>query len=298
MVYMMIMAVLVALFYLTRFYYLKKEIRNAARQLNELNNQMTAKKINLAFFDKDLEVLSKGINEQIDKTRWANAEKKRTENELRLAIANISHDIRTPMTSILGYMQLLESEELTPEKRAEYIAIVKKGALRLKALLEDFFELSIIESFDYPLKIETIKLNNIVLEALVGFYEQFNQKGLEPIIEIPAYEIRLKADPSAVKRVIENLILNSIKHSSGNVLIRLERLQSGIQLIICNPAPHLKEEDLLLLFDRFYKADQTRTEKSTGLGLSIAKSLMLKMNGKLTAELKDNQLYMKCEWKN
>jgi signal transduction histidine kinase len=275
---------------------LKKEIKSTARQLRELNNKITGKKINLTLFDRDLEELAKEINDQIDETKRANAEKMRTENELKQAVANISHDIRTPMTSILGYIQLLESDEHTSENRSAYFEIVKNGALRLKDLLEDFFELSIIESADYPLNVETISLNNLVFDVLAGFYEEFNQRGLEPSIHIPEKDIRMKADSSAVKRVIENLVLNAVKHSKGNVKIQLDQLSSTVQLIISNPVHQLSEKDVHLLFDRFYKGDKTRSEKSTGLGLSIAKSLMLKMNGKLTAELKENQLYMKCEW--
>ncbi|WP_242698396.1 sensor histidine kinase [Bacillus sp. SD088] len=175
--------------------------------------------------------------------------------------------------------------------------IVKNGASRLKVLLEDFFELSIIESADYPLKIESIQLNDLVLEVLVGFYEEFNQKHIEPTINIPEDEIRVEADVSAVKRVIENLVTNALKHSTGNVTITLKRNPSFVELTISNPALQLKEEDLFHMFDRFYKADQARKGKGTGLGLSIAKSLMEKMNGNLSAELKDQQLVMKCEWK-
>lgn len=262
-------------------------------------NQLLQKnrKLNLVYWDRDIERLAKEINDQIDLTKLANAEKKRTENELKQAVANISHDIRTPMTSILGYVQLLELEEITTEDKANYTAIIKNGALRLKVLLEDFFELSIVESPEYPLKIEQLKLNNLLLEVLVGFYEEFHKKGIEPIVHIPDQEIQLNADISAVKRVIENLLINAIRHSKGNVELRLVKLSSSIQLTISNLAPQLKESDIPHLFDRFYKVDQTRKGKGTGLGLSISKSLMTKMNGSLKAELREQQLIITCEWK-
>ena len=295
--YLTVISIIAALFFLTRLFFIKKEIKNVTIQLNQINQHQTEKKIDIAFIDKDLEKLASEINQQIDFTKQANAEKRRTENELRQAIANISHDIRTPMTSILGYIQFLESDKLSQEQRNEYTTIVKNGALRLKVLLEDFFELSIIESADYPLKIETIKLNHVVPEVLVGFYEPFHQRGIEPILQLPEEEIAIKGDSSAVKRVLENLLNNAIKHSTGNVSIRLEKSQSSVQLTISNPADQLTENDIFLLFDRFYKADQTRTGKGAGLGLSIAKSLMKKMNGDLTAELQAEHLVMKCEWR-
>lgn len=266
-------------------------------QLQERHQTKTDMKIRLGYYDKDLEKLAKEINIQIDETKRATAQKRRTENELKQAISSISHDIRTPMTSILGYIQFLEDDHIPADIRKEYTMIVKNGASRLKVLLEDFFELSIIESADYPLKIESIQLNDLVLEVLVGFYEEFNQKHIEPTIHIPEDEIRVEADVSAVKRVIENLVTNALKHSTGNVTITLKGSPSFVELTISNPALQLKEEDLFHMFDRFYKADQARKGKGTGLGLAIAKSLMEKMNGNLSAELKEQQLVMKCEWK-
>lgn len=292
-----IISIIIALFLLTRLFLIKKEIKHITRQLNEVNSRQSEKKLDLAFFQKDLEQLAKSINDQVAFMMLARAEKRRTENELKQAVANISHDIRTPMTSILGYIQLLESADVSPEQRNEYTAIVKNGALRLKVLLEDFFELSIIESADYPLKMETIKLPHLLLEVLVGFYEAFHQRGIEPIVTLPEEEMTIKADASALKRVLENLLGNAVKHSRGHVTICLHKKPSTIELVISNPVQQLTEADVLLLFDRFYKADQTRTGKGTGLGLSIAKGLMKKMDGNLTAQLVNQQLVMTCEWK-
>ncbi|GGP11253.1 sensor histidine kinase [Oceanobacillus neutriphilus] len=296
MIYVTIGSVLSACFFLAHILFLKKEIRSVSKQLKERHQNKTDTKIRLGYYDKDTESLANEINLQIDETRHAIAQKRRTENELKQAVSNISHDIRTPMTSILGYIQFLEDDALTHDQRKEYVLIVKNGALRLKVLLEDFFELSVIESTDYALKIESIPLNDLVLEVLAGFYEEFNQKQIEPAINIPKEDISIMADSSAVKRVIENLITNALKHSTGDVTITLESIPSFVELTIRNPAPQLKEEDLFHLFDRFYKADQARKGKGTGLGLAIAKSLMEKMQGSLSAELDKGQLVMRCQW--
>jgi signal transduction histidine kinase len=296
MLYVMIVAITISVYILTRYYFLKKEIKRATRQLHELTQNVTEKKIDLRFFDRDFEKFAEEINNQIDLTKKAKAEKRLSENELKQAISHISHDIRTPMTSILGYIQFLESDDLAPEMRREYTSIIKNGALRLKTLLEDFFELSIVEQADYPMKIEKINFNELVLEVLLGFYEEFNKRNLEPTVNLPDTDIIIMADPSAVKRVIENLVVNALSHSSGHVAIKLEKCNTSIQLTISNSVNQLSEQDLNHMFDRFYKADQTRSGKGTGLGLPIAKSLMEKMNGSLTAELIDHQLFMKCEW--
>jgi len=297
MSYVAAFAIIVLLYVLTRLYSLKKEIKRAARQLHELNQNRTAKKIDIRYFDKDVENLAKEVNNQIDLTKKAKAEKRLMEQELKRAIAYISHDIRTPMTSILGYIQFLESDDITKERRKEYTSIIENSAKRLKILLEDFFELSVIDQADYPLKIEKLSLNQLLLEVLLGFYEEFNKREMEPVITIPDEDIVIMGDSSAVKRVIENLIVNAVRHSSGEVAIELEQVDKSVRLIIGNSVNQLSEQDVSHMFDRFYKADQTRTGKGTGLGLPIAKSLMEKMNGSLTAELVENQLFMKCEWR-
>ncbi|MUK87947.1 sensor histidine kinase [Ornithinibacillus sp. L9] len=296
MLYLLITVLIVLVYVLTRFYLLKQEVKSAARQLNQLNDNKTAKKIHISYLDKDFEELAKEINNQIDLTKKVKAEKRATENELKQAISHISHDIRTPMTSILGYIQFLESDEISPEMRKEYIKTIKHGAERLKILLEDFFELSIIDQVDYPLKMERVTINDLVLEVLLGFYEEFNKSNLEPTIDIPKSDIIMLVDPSAVKRVIENLVLNAIRYSSGDITIQLKKRDRSIQLKISNSVHSFSEQDAIHMFDRFYKADQTRMGKGTGLGLPIAKGLMEKMNGSITAELKEQELMMKCEW--
>jgi len=297
MLFVGIGVIVIIVYLLTRLYLLKREMKRATRQLHELNHRRTGKKLDLRFYDRQLEKLALEINIQADITKKATADKRRTEHELKQAISHISHDIRTPMTSILGYIQFLEADEITTELRKEYTHIIKNGALRLKALLEDFFELSIIEQADYPMRLELIKLNDVVLEVLLGFYEEFNKRDITPKIEMPNEEIVIKTDLSAVKRVIENLVVNAIKHSHGNVIIRLEKTQTSVQLTISNSVEKLSQQDVNHLFDRFYKADQTRMGQGTGLGLPIAKSLMEKMNGHISAELEQGELAIVCKWK-
>ncbi|MFP7442970.1 HAMP domain-containing sensor histidine kinase [Bacillus infantis] len=297
MLYLFIIVLIAFAIVLTRFCLLKKEIKLATRQLRELNQNKTAKKVDISYHDRHFEELAKEINNQIDLTKQAEAVKRSTENELKQAISHISHDIRTPMTSILGYIQFLESDELSPELKKEYIATIKNSAGRLKILLEDFFELSVIEQTDYPMKLERVRANDLIADALLGFYEEFKKRNIEPDIHIPDHEIMIDADASAVKRVVENLVVNAIRYSTGNVSIRLEERDAAVVLRISNTVDKLSEQDVHHMFDRFYKADQTRTGKGTGLGLPIAKSLMEKMNGKISAELKGNQLTMVCEWK-
>jgi signal transduction histidine kinase len=282
---------------LIRLYLLKKEMKRIHRQLYAFNQGLTEKKVDLRFFDRDLEQLAMEINNLMDLVAEAKALRRRKEHELKQSISHISHDLRTPLTSILGYIQLLESDQVTDEERQEYVSIAKSRTKRLQVLLNDFFELSVIESKDYELKTEKVNITVLVPDILLGFYDRFNERTGEAVIQLTEERLLLTADESAIKRVIENLITNAINHSDGPIWINMEKHQSTVVLSIRNVANHLKLSDLNQLFDRFYTADHSRSGKGTGLGLAIAKSLMVKMNGELTAELLENQLVMKCVWR-
>lgn len=282
---------------LFRLLMLRRELGRITEQLHTYNERATGKKIDVALFDQKLEALAGQINRQSDLIVEAEAQRKRVEQEFRQAVANISHDIRTPLTSIFGYIQLLEDESITPDEKLEYVAIVKNRTKRLQALLNDFFELSLIESLDYPLHTEKLGMAALLSEILVGFYDSFNDRNITPDIRLPEENVSVYADESAVRRVVENLLVNTVKHATGYVEIRFERQQETADLTIVNDAKELAGSDVNLLFDRFYTADRTRSSQASGLGLSIAKSLMNKMGGTLTAELEGEKLIMTCRWK-
>lgn len=296
MIYLVIISSILAFIFLSHLLFIKKELKNILNQLKNYNIRKTEKKIDITLLDKDIEKMTIEINNLIDLHALSNIEKKSAERELKQAIANISHDLRTPLTSILGYIQLIEKPEVTDEERKEYLAIAKDRAKWLQILLNDFFELSVIESVDYSLKLGKLGLNSIVEEIVINLYDKFNEQQIVPSIKIPQEQMNIIGDESAIKRVIENLVINAIRYSDGNVSITLERNNTKINLTISNDVKDITEKDVELFFNRFYTADQTRSGKGTGLGLSIAKALMDKMNGKLSAELKDSWLYVKCSW--
>lgn len=296
MIYLVIISSILAFIFLSHLLFIKKELKNILNQLKNYNIRKTEKKIDITLLDKDIEKMTIEINNLIDLHALSNIEKKSAERELKQAIANISHDLRTPLTSILGYIQLIEKPEVTDEERKEYFAIAKDRAKRLQILLNDFFELSVIESVDHSLKLGKLGLNSIVEEIVINLYDKFNEQQIVPSIKIPQEQMNIIGDESAIKRVIENLVINAIRYSDGNVSITLERNNTKINLTISNDVKDITEKDVELFFNRFYTADQTRSGKGTGLGLSIAKALMDKMNGKLSAELKDSWLYVKCSW--
>lgn len=296
MIYLAIILFIVAVVLLTRLVSLKREIKKINKQLQIYNNRQTNKKMDVALLDGDIEDLGMEINKLIDLYVKENMDKIRSENELKQAVANMSHDLRTPLTSILGYIQMAESDDVTEVEKQEFLSIAKQRAKRLETLVKDFFELSVIESMDYELKSGLINIKHLTTDILLSFYDRFNQRNMEPTISMPE-DLYIESDESAVTRVIENLVYNAITHSDGNIIVSLEEKNSTIRLTVKNDAHSLTLKDVKHFFDRFYMADQSRSSKSTGLGLSIAKSFMVKMDGGISAELTDGQLSIACEWK-
>ncbi|OZU87165.1 two-component sensor histidine kinase [Virgibacillus indicus] len=298
MPYLFIIVILIAVFLCIRLFSFRKEVKKIGRQLQKYNHQKTNKKIDMALLNRNIEGLGTEINHLIDMHVKEKRERIRFENELKQAVANMSHDLRTPLTSILGYIQMAESNDITAKEQKEYISIAKDRAKRLETLLNDFFELSVIESADFQLKSEPINLKPLTIDMLMSFFDRFNDKNMEPIINMPERDVFIKSDESAVSRIIENLISNAITHSDGNIRITLEEIDATVRLIVQNNTHALTDNDVDHLFDRFYMADGSRSGKSTGLGLSIVKSFMQKMDGNITGKLNDGQLSIICEWKS
>lgn len=297
MYFIVIILIVTTIIFVTRLFALKKEIKKLVEQLKNYNNRDTNKKIDMALIDKDIENLGVEINKLIDLHVLEKQKRVHFEDDHKRAIANISHDLRTPLTSIVGYIQMAKKEGTLDEERRELLSIAYERAKRLEKLLDEFYELSIIESTDHPLKFEQINLKNNTVEVLMSFYDRFHEKGIEPIIRMPNQDIFIIADISALKRVLENLISNAVTYTDGKIIISLEESKGTAKLMVQNETNKLTEEDVENLFDRFFMADQSRSSKNSGLGLSIAKSLMEKMNGTISGKI-DNRIFsVTCEWK-
>ena len=198
------------------------------------------------------------------------------ENELKENISCLSHDLRTPLTSIRGYLQLLSSAP--DEKRAEYISALSGKALRLERLIDDFYQISLLEAGQYPFYYEKVELCSLLTEILLDNYSIFSVNGIEPQIEIPNMDIYLNADRKACIRIIQNLIFNAVTSTTNNVVIQLINIADSVQLCIKNPVASIPTEEYSKLLERFYVADVSRSNGTSGQGLYIVKKLLLMMN--------------------
>lgn len=277
---------------------IKQELRHMREQLQDYSRLNKRKKIDINLIDKDIENLAQSINEHITRSTQLQIKQCRSEDELKRMIANISHDLRTPLTSIIGYLQVLRSNEISEKRKTDYLETTYRRAKDLQRLIADFFTLSLVESPDYQINLEYVNLGNILCEVLASYYDSFIEKKVVPLIELPDEPIRIIGDTIALKRVLENLMTNITKYTTGEVLIRLTTDEYEVILTLINKAENLTTKDVDNMFERFYIADTSRglNGGSTGLGLAIVKELMIKMQGNITSYIKEEQLYIECRW--
>ena len=223
---------------------------------------------------------------QLDRERTLSL--RRGNRSYRESIIGISHDIRTPLTSTKGYTQMLLGDAVTDEgKRKMYIKKVEQRIDDVVDLLGQLFEYARMEADEIVFETERINLCNSFADTLSLFYDDFTEKGCEPEVEISQSPCYIKADRNAIKRITENLIKNALVHGKGGYRFAVEGKGDRVEITVSNLTDSIEESDLEHIFDRFYTTEQSRTRKTTGLGLTIVKRFAEKMGGDVSASLKD-----------
>lgn len=272
-----------------------RALRQAARQLQQARSQ-PGKRLRLASPDRPVEELLAQINGLLEDRENETRQLREREESLRRQIANVSHDLRTPLTSILGYLQLLESDDLDQDQRARYMQVVEGRARVLQELITAFYDLSRIEGGEYPLEIQPVDLRRRLEPLLASFYDDFQQAGFQVDVQLEDNLPPVLADPGGVTRILTNLLNNALKHGSQSLSIRLCREGDCLVTAFSNDAPHLTQEDLPRVFERFYTGDQMRTGQNTGLGLAIVKALAQRMGHTAFAQLENGVFTVGVRW--
>ena len=269
---------------LAKLHLMKKAAREINSGFKRSLSDDTNTAIRLSTRDKDMRELAGSINVQIRKLREEHLLYHQGNSELKNAITNISHDIRTPLTAIYGYLDMLQNTS-DPEKQERYIAIIKERAELMKQLTEELFRYSIILSDESDMETEEVFVNKLLAECITGFYPALSEKGIVPEISITDKRIVRNVNKAALSRVFVNLLSNAVKYSSGDLEITLT--DSGT-ITFSNTSMELSSVEVHQLFDRFYTVESAH--HSTGLGLSIARTLIERMGGSITADYKNGRL--------
>ena len=273
-----------------------KEINRLTLELKKLNSEGKIEKLRLSLPNKNIENLIVEINTLIDDKRKMENIYKEKDIELREAIANMSHDLRTPLTSIMGYVYLLNDDKLDKEERKEYLKIIEKRSLVLNDLITNFYGLSRIQADQYEIKFEPVNLELVLGEIIAAFYETLDYKFGEPEINIEEGLGPVLGDKQALNRIFTNLIENIIKHGEGEVKISLKKKNKYIVMEFSNKAEDLESKDVNRIFEKFFTKDRMRTGQNTGLGLAIVKLLVEKQGQKIEAKKVGNRLVINIIW--
>ena len=262
-------------------------LRQSARQLREGMAQQLERETNtllaVSSGDREMRALADALNGQLAQLRAERQRYQHGDLELKEAITNISHDLRTPLTAIVGYLALLEGEEKS-ETVERYLSQISNRTQVLHQLSEELFAYALLTA-PQPLHPQRVDLRGLVEEALLSYCGAMEQRGMEPTIQLPEGRVERNLDPTAAGRVLSNIISNALKYSAGDFSVTMT--PDGV-ITFANSAPDLNPVLVQRLFDRFFTVETAR--HSTGLGLSIAKLLTQQMEGTLEAKYQEGQL--------
>jgi signal transduction histidine kinase len=263
--------------------YLKAQIRGLTRQLED----EPTRKITLGLMDRDLTGLAASVNQSIAARRLEARRDDQRQRQLKEDISNIAHDLRTPLTSVRGYVQLLEKTRLDDTQR-DYVKIIADKAETLNRLIRDFYDISYWDQADGEVKLEEVNLGDFVSEHILACRNDFESKGVAPVLAAPPRPVLCYADVMMLTRIIQNLVGNALEHGQGDVEISLSSTAPGeVSLSVRNAFADGNAPDPDRVFDRLYTGDSARTRPRSGLGLPVVRLLAEKMGGAGSVALED-----------
>lgn len=286
MVWILIILLIPSVYFSARFFLLSKNIKEATKDFKEIcENIESNRKLIFEYPNKDFENLLKEINGYLGRIQTDKIRYMKREEEIKKEIENISHDLRTPLTSMLGYLELMKDETATKEEKKDYISIIERKSKGLQNLIQIFYDLSRLESKEYKMQMEVVDVHKELRENLLMFYHEFDKKGISVELNIGEGPVNIQGGVNALDRVFTNLIQNSIKYSKTTFKVLLEKKDKEVILIFANDTQGLEEEEVANLFNRFYMKDASRNNQSSGLGLTITNLLIEAMGGEIQAEV-------------
>lgn len=264
----------------------RRRIKNICRQLRFLEKHESNMMITKEAVSGSIAQLTDLLNGQIQRQKKERMENLKKEQMISEIYTNLSHDIRTPLTSLDGYFQLLEEADNEDDRR-RYLKVIQERITSLKEMLEELFTYTKLQNEEYELKITCENLNRILKETLFSYYDSWMARGIMPVFDITEEILFVSGNEPGIRRTIQNIVKNGLDHGTKEIHISLRKEENEAVLIFKNKISEADSIDTERIFERFYKADEARSKNSTGLGLSIAKGFMEKMGGSIGAEAVD-----------
>ncbi len=271
---------------------LKCNIKKMTKDLAQTREADYNRELRIDLCDRGLVNLATEMNENLSYQKQLKLSYEQKGRQLEQSIADIAHDLRTPLTVVKGNLQMLEGENLS-EKGREYLAAGEQRAETLKTMVDEFFELSLLESDDKAVTTETFDLTAFLTDFVLSHEVMIREKGLEPTFNLPEKNVLVKANREMLGRVFSNLLTNITKYAKDTFTLSIKEAtaETPSEVLLTNRIADGETPDVDHIFDRTYRADKARSDGSAGLGLAIVKLLMEKMGGAITAAIEEDNLF-------
>ena len=273
----------------------QRQVKDICRQLAFLMKHDSNMLIHREFGLGGIGMLSDRLNDLLELRRKEKQYYQEKETLIADTYTNLSHDIRTPLTSLDGYFQLMEACENVEEQR-RYLNIIHERIHSLNEMLEELFMFTKLKNESYRLELTSCCINRILKETVFSYYEEWVRREIQPDIQITEEQLYMDGNKQGLSRIIQNVIKNGLDHGEKKIRIVLKREQNQAVLRISNQVTASEQIDIEHVFDRFYKADAARSKTSTGLGLSIAREFVRRMNGEIGAKIEENEFIVEMSF--
>ena len=273
----------------------QRQVKDICRQLAFLMKHDSNMLIHREFGLGGIGMLSDRLNDLLELRRKEKRYYQEKETLIADTYTNLSHDIRTPLTSLDGYSQLMEACENVEEQR-RYLNIIHERIHSLNEMLEELFMFTKLKNESYRLELTSCCINRILKETVFSYYDDWVRREIQPDIQITEEQLYIDGNKQGLSRIIQNVIKNGLDHGKKKIRIVLKREQNQAVLRISNQVIASEQIDIEHVFDRFYKADAARSKTSTGLGLSIAREFVRRMNGEIGAKIEENEFIVEMSF--
>ena len=266
----------------------RREVTRLSQKLQTLLHSFTHAELTLDFPSSDITDLVNALNELLRVYHKQVYSLQKKDEAIKETITNLAHDLRTPVTAIQGYTQmLLQSPELS-EEDLDAAAVINERLNVLNQLLNQLFEFARIEADEMEFSYTTFDLNAVLRSVAVSFFKSFEERKIIPALSIAEISFPFYGDEKAVTRIFENIISNALSHGKSDYHFSSYDDNENYHFSFQNFTDSINESDIDKIFNRFYTTDLSRSRKTTGLGLTIAKNLTVKMGGSISASLNNN----------
>ena len=293
--FIIIILIIVIIILLTYLFLYHNEVKHISKEIDNIKDLDSNTLIHSKYNLKNINNLIYKINNLLTESKNIKIDYGNKNKSLMKMMTNISHDLRTPLTSALGYIDIILKSDLSEEEKKKDLITIEKRLRRLEELISSFFEFSRIISTNKLPTLEKINLTSILEESVIVFYDDYKKNNRKILLDCNQRKIIINSNKMLLTRIFENLIGNAYKHSNSDLIIKVEKLNK-VKIIFSN---ELLDNDIDIdrIFDEFYTVDISRTKEGTGLGLAIAKEFTKQLNGNIYAKKINGQLKIIIELK-